>query len=139
VANDIGAALCNYALAQSSVAALVADRAWPDVLKQNAAMPAFTYTVVSDVPEHHLTGMSGISQARVQFDFYADTRKESNDLAEAVRIAIDADRGTLGGEQVRTCHLENTFRFPEQPVNGSGNWRYVTTCDYLVWYVQSTS
>lgn len=140
MANDIGAGINAYLLAASAVRLLVADRGFPDVLPQDLkAYPAYTYTVTSDAPEHHLTGMSGLTQARVQFDCYANTRRESNLLAETIRVTIDSNETTMGGEVVRTCHLENTFRGADQPDDGSDKWRYFTTQDYLVWYVQSTS
>jgi hypothetical protein len=139
VANDIGAGVNAKLLDTAAVKALVADRGYPDILPQGVKLPAYTYSVISDVPSHHMGGISGLSESRVQFDFYASTRKESNDLAEAARIAIDAQRGTFGSEAVRTCHLENTFRAVDPPVDASDRWRYITTCDYLVWYVQSTS
>lgn len=139
MANDIGAGVNAKLLSTAAVKAIVADRGFPDVLPQKVTLPAYTFTLISDVPSHHMGGISGLSEARVQIDCYAATRTIANQLAEAVRIAIDAQRGTFGTESVRTCHLENTFSSPEQPVDGSSEWRYVTTQDYLVWYVQSTS
>lgn len=139
MANDIGAGVNAKVLETAAVKAIVADRGYPDHLPQGCLYPAYTYTVVSDVASHHMQGISGLSEARVQFDFYAHTRRESNALHEAVRIAIDGQRGTFGSEQVRTCHSENVFRSADQPVDGSDKWRYITSVDYLIWYVQSTS
>lgn len=140
MANDIGAGMNTYLLAQAAVKAIVADRGYPDILPESLkAYPAYAYTVISDIPSHHLTGISGLSQARVQFDCYAETRRESNLLAETIRLAIDSNETTMGGEVVRTCHLENTFRSVDEPNDGSDKWRYITTQDYLVIYVQSTS
>jgi hypothetical protein len=139
VANDIGAGVNAKLLSTAAIKALVADRGYPDVLPQDVMLPAYTFTLISDVPSHHLGGISGLSEARVQVDCYAATRTIANQLAEAVRIAIDGQRGTFGSEAVRTCHLESVFSSAEQPVDASDKWRYVTTQDYLVWYVQSTS
>lgn len=139
MANDIGAGLNTHLLAQSAVAAIVADRGYPDVLPEKVQLPAYTYTIVSDDPQHHMDGLAGLSQARVQFDFYADTRREANLLDETVRIAISGQTGTMGDEEVRTCHAQTAFRGTDQPVDGSDKWRYFTTRDYLVNYVQSTT
>ncbi len=140
MANDIGAGMHTYILSQAAVKLLVADRGYPGVLPQSLKrLPAYTYRLISDVPDHHLTGISGLSQARVQFDCYADTRREANLLAETIRLAIDSNETTMGLEVVRTCHLENTFTDEDQPNDASDEWRYITTQDYLVNYVQSTS
>lgn len=140
MANDIGTGMHTYVLAQAGVKALVADRGFPGHLPEALQKyPAYAYRVISDVPENDLQGESGLSQARVQFDCYADTRSGANALAEAIRAVIAGKRGARGNEQVRTCHLENTFQDDEQPDDGSDEWRYLTTQDYLVNYVQSTA
>lgn len=137
--NDIGAGVNAKVLSLAAVKALVADRGYPDALPQKPTYPAYAYTIVSDTPEMHLLGEAGLSQARIQFDIYAKTRKESNAIAEAMRAGINGKNGAWGGETVRTCHLQNTFRSELQPIDGSDQWDYVTSCDYLVIYKQTTS
>lgn len=139
MANDVGAGVNAKLLETAAIKAIVADRGYPDILPQNCLLPAYTYTIVSDEPQHHLQGLSGIALARIQFDFYAKTRKESNALDEAVRIAISGQRGTWGSESIRTCHAQTGIRGMDQPIDASDKWRYYVTRDYLVWYVQSTS
>lgn len=142
MANDIGASLNTHLLAQSGVNSICADRGYPGHLPKDAIYPAFTYSIVSDVPSHHMGGVSGLREARVQFDSYDDgypghvgTRKVCNQLDEAILAALDMQQATLGGTAVRTIQAENRFEDDEEPEAGSDQWRYVVSRDYLVWYI----
>jgi hypothetical protein len=145
MANDIGASLNSYLLAQSSVTAICADRGYPGHLPKDCLYPAYTYSIISDVPSHHLGGVSGLRQARVQFDSYDDgcningnhtgTRKVCNQLDEAILALLDMQRGTLGGTYCNTIQAENRFENDEEPTDGTDQWRYVTTRDYMIWYI----
>jgi hypothetical protein len=136
VANDIGIGLNTYLLAQSAIRALVSDRGFPDVLPQDCVLPAFVYDVFSEEPSHHLSGVSGLRRAEVQFICYATTRKAANELDEAILAAIDMQQGaTLGGVPVRTIQGQSRFSDREPPEDGKDSWRYITTREYLVWYI----
>jgi hypothetical protein len=142
VANDIGVSLNAYLLAQSSVTAICADRGYPGHLPKDTLFPAFTYSIISDVPSHHLGGVSGLREARVQFDSYDDgcdghvgTRRVCNQLDEAILAALDMQQATLGGTAARTIQAENRFEDDVEPTDGTDQWRYVVSRDYLVWYI----
>ncbi|PZR07076.1 MAG: hypothetical protein DI536_28895 [Archangium gephyra] len=68
------------------IAALVAQRVFPDVAPQDAEDPLLVVTVVDRVPELTLAGApeNTLSNARVQIDAYAKTRAEASALATAV-------------------------------------------------------
>jgi hypothetical protein len=132
--NDIGNAISKKLLAEPSVTAITSTRVWPDTLPKNAVIPAVVYSVISNIPEHHLTGAAAIAQARVQLDCYASTRDAANELGETVRLAIDGQRGTWGSQYIRTCHLDNDLADYDYPIDGSDAKRYLRTQDYLVNY-----
>lgn len=70
----------------ASVSALVADRIFPQVVEQGAAMPAVTYTLVFGAPISSLDGFtSTIAQYAVQLDCWAKTHDAAAALALAVR------------------------------------------------------
>jgi hypothetical protein len=142
VANDIVASLNSYLLAQSSVTTICAQRGYPGHLPKGCLYPAYTITKISDVPSHHLGGVSGLRESRVQVDSYDDgcpnhvgTRKVCNQLDEAILAAIDMLQTTTNSTAIRTVQAENYFEDDEPPTDGSDQWRYVSTRDYLVWYI----
>jgi hypothetical protein len=142
MANDIGISINTYLLAQTSVTAICAQRGYPGHLPQSCLYPAFTISKVSDTPSHHLGGVSGLRQARLQIDCFDDkcpghvgTRKRCNELDEAILAALDMQRGVMGGTFVNTIQNENYLEDDEPPTDGSDDWRYSTTRDYLVFYI----
>jgi hypothetical protein len=135
VANDIGASINTHLLAQTGVTAICAQRGYPDVLPKDCLLPAFTYEVISEQPSHHMGGVSGLRESRIQIDSYADTRKQANELDEAILAAIDMQRGTLGGTFCNTIQAQERLSGTDAAVDGSDRWRYVTIRDYLVFYI----
>jgi hypothetical protein len=135
VANDIGESINAYLLGQSTVTAIVADRGKPDGLPQHIELPAYTYEVISDAPSHHLSGVSGLRQARLQIDCYADTRKRANQLDEAILALLDMQRGTFGGTYCNTIQAEDRVPDRDQPIDGSDKWRYIAMRIYMIWYI----
>lgn len=136
MANDIGSSINTHILAQSSVTAICADRGYPENLPQGCLLPAFTYEVISDIPQHHLGGMSGPRMARLQIDSYAATRKQANELDEAIlALFASTPRGTFGGTFCNTIQGQERLSGSDQPIDGSDAWRYIAIRDYLIWYV----
>lgn len=130
--SDIGKAVRTYLLTKSGVTTLVNQRIYPDVLPQNAKLPAVVFFVVSNHPEHHMGGGSTLTQARVQVDCYASTRLGANALGEAIRNAMDGTTGTFGAQFAQTCHLDMRQYFYDPPEDKSDVGRYGETQDWLI-------
>jgi hypothetical protein len=142
VANDIGASITNYLVGQSTVTAIASDRGYPGHLPQSCLYPAFLVRVISDIPSHHMAGTSGLRLARVQIDSYDDgctghvgTRRVANQLDEAILALLDMQRTTFGGTYCNTVQCEDRDETDIEPFDGSDQWRYVTSRDYLIWYI----
>ena len=135
MANDIGISLQTHLVAQSGVNAICADRGHPDNLPKDCLLPAFTYEVISEQPHHHLGGTSGLREARIQFDCYAATRKQANELDEAILAALDMQRATLGGTYCNTVQAQDRISGTDPPIDASDQWRYIAIRDYLIFYI----
>jgi hypothetical protein len=135
VANDVGISINAYLLSQAEVRAIASDRGWPDVLEEKCLYPAYTWETVSDVPSHHMGGVSGLRQARVQITSYAETRAVANQLDEAILAKLDMQQATLGGTPVRTIQAEDRISGADQPIDGGNKWRYSVSRDYMIWYI----
>jgi hypothetical protein len=142
VANDIGASITNYLVGQTTVTAIAADRGYPGHLPADCLYPAFLVRVISDIPSHHLGGVSGLRQARLQIDSYDDgcdghvgTRRVCNQLDESILALLDMQRSTFGGTFCNTIQAEDRDETDIEPFDGSDQWRYVTTRDYMIWYI----
>jgi hypothetical protein len=89
-----------------------------------------------------MAGTSGLRLARVQIDSYDDgctghvgTRRVANQLDEAILALLDMQRTTFGGTYCNTVQCEDRDETDIEPFDGSDQWRYVTSRDYLIWYI----
>lgn len=138
---DIEAALSTYLKASAlNAASTVNGRIYSGVAPQDVAYPRITFTVISDVPEHHMSGASGIGNATVQIDVWAtDSAAASGSLtrrtiAKAVKNAMDGIvGGTFGGMNVGSVAMTNQRNTEERPDNASENAIYRASMDFSIW------
>lgn len=138
---DIGATIRTLTLADSSVAALVNTRMFSDVPPEQVAMPVIVYTVIDTLPNEHLAGIVNASRARIQIDCLADTRLQANQLADAVRLALEKKhRGDQNGQFIHEISLASGEQYAFlRPEVGSDERRFITTLDFFVTYRTTTS
>jgi len=93
--------------------------------------------------ERHMTGTSGISQARVQFAVYAVTAPSRELVGEALREAFDGisaaiDMGT-GAIRTRVLSVSMDSRSNdfEPPTGKDESGTFVRRIDFLAWYEES--
>lgn len=129
---DIRIALRNYLLSDSTIAGLVGEECRPGKRPESDALPAITYTVISNLVEHHLLGSDGQSRARVQFDCWA--RDISDCVALKARIAegLDGFIGTLSGLRIVWSKQVGEIDLHEFAADASDRDLYHVAVDYLV-------
>lgn len=132
---DCSEAVAKYLLTQTAITDLVGTRIYPDVLPEACTLPAIVYSEISDNDNYHLSGVCTAAECRVQIDCYGATRASANAVGRKVREIIgNGTSREMGGMQVLSCHSENGHTMQEQPVNGTDNWRYVRSRDFLIIY-----
>ena len=137
--SDIAKGVRTYLQTKSGVTDLISTRMYPDVLPQNATMPATTISVVSGNSEYNLTGGEGNARARVQIDCFGATRSAVNELAEAIRVELHGYNGAAGSETVQSCLMENKRDLIDQPIDGdSYAVRYRKMIDFSVIHTEAT-
>jgi hypothetical protein len=132
---------------ETDLAELVGSRVYPDALPQAAAMPAVVYYGISGTTLESLAGIVADGELRIQFDAYANTRKEADEVAAAIiaRLKELSQEGvtTIGDDEedeeesngtTRLCDVEVTGpRHDRQPpADGSDDWRYITSVDAML-------
>ena len=90
-------ALYAFLAATAGVTALVSTRIYPQVIPQDAVLPAIAYQRISGPRVHSQSGASGLAYPRFQFTCQAATYSAARQVANAVRAALDGYRGTMGG------------------------------------------
>lgn len=119
-------------LADSAVSSRVGTRMYPGEAPQGVAYPFLTYQVISAQSTQHLGGKSNMHDPLIQIDAWALTAVETWQLANEVRAAIEAFRGTMGSFWVQRIFLDNWQDMPPEPGVKADERVYRRTQDFIV-------
>lgn len=140
MAADVGKALRTKLLGYTAVSDLVGQRMYPDVLVQNATLPAIVYSKISTARDHTTGDVTRLAHARFQFDCYGTSRDSSNDISHAIRTSgICAYQGTTASVYFCGTELDSGDYYDSlSPSDGNQEHRYITRFDLLVHYWEAT-
>jgi hypothetical protein len=93
---SIKAALASHLKHSVAVSAHSEEQVYRGVASRKASGKYIVFTQISGVPARHLSAVSGLKQTMFQIDCWGSTEEEADDLADAVRDALDQYQGTLG-------------------------------------------
>jgi hypothetical protein len=95
--NDVRIPLRALLLADPTVNGLVGGtRIFPVQAQQGVLEPHIVYFRVSEGEDYHLQGPSGLNQTRFQFDSWAQTPDQADNLSRAAHDVLDNYRGPVG-------------------------------------------
>lgn len=94
-------ALQGYLEGHAGVSALVSNRVYPSMLRQNSTLPAVTYTRISGEHDYVHRGPIGRARPRFQIDAWGSTYANVKSVAEQVKLAMMAFIGTFSGVVVQ--------------------------------------
>lgn len=116
-----------------NLSALVASRIYPVKAPPNGVVPPYiTYFKVSTNRVQSMQGNSQLSAVLMQFDCWAKTHQESDDLAEKLRLCIQGFLGTVSGVVIRGILNENQL---EEYDDEAELYRVIT--EYRIWHEEA--
>ena len=120
----------------TACAALIGTRLAPLWSSEDTDFPRVVYTLISNDPQIHMGGGSGWTFQRVQFDIFALTSLECDDIAHAFFNRLHGFRGNITvGTDVRRFGLvkeENQRADPALKSDGSDAVIYRRSLDYFI-------
>lgn len=122
-------------LDNATVEGLLGVRLYGGVAPQDAELPYAVFTVISDVPWHHMEAASRLARARIQLDCYAESYAAVKALAKACREAVDGlDREVTVGSDTNalTIMLEMQADGDNERAAGAELGPYRVIQDYVV-------
>ena len=125
-------ALQYHLVNDTDVKALISSRAYPNVIPQDAALPALAYQVISRPGGMAHDGPTGIAWPRFQITAQADTFSEIVDLTNKVRVALDGFTGTMGGAGGVT--IEGSFVKDVRDGYEFATERETRRLDVIIWH-----
>lgn len=135
---DLNKAVYDYLIADSAVSALVGTRIRPDALDDDDTMPAVLFYRTTGVHETRIDGSTaGLAETRLEVHCFANTRKQANEVAEAVRLAMIDFAGIRSGVNIRTSVVDTgQMQSVDNPVGGTEVYRYVTSQDFRIFFIE---
>jgi hypothetical protein len=109
--------------------AAITTKCYPVKIPQSPVMPLMTYTLITDVPDVHLQGPSGLINARYQIEAWALTYSAAKALAKAIDTALAGYSGTSGTVKIGSILRITGRDWYEEAVDC-----YRIIQDFSVWY-----
>lgn len=119
-------------LATSGVTALVATRVYPGRRPQASALPAIDLARISGAPLYSNDGETGLESARVEINCWGSSYSSAKTVARAVKDALSAFFGTVGGVNFQYILLEDERDLSETGSN-QADYLYRMSLDFTVW------
>jgi hypothetical protein len=115
----------------SPVKALINTRMYPIVVPQSPTFPLITYSTISAIRGHHMTGPDRLPTQRMQIDAWATTFAVARSLADAIRERIDSFKGLMTSTEVQGIFFDTERHLYEQ--DGSTVYFRISQ-DFLCWF-----
>jgi hypothetical protein len=135
---SLKAALASHLKHSVTVSEHSDDRVYRGVARRDAPMPYIVFHQISGVPARHLTAVSGLKQTLFQIDCWGTTEEEADDLANAVRNALDQYQGTLGHGKHTATDATVFIAGPRDdnvpPTHGGRVDKYRALLEATIWY-----
>lgn len=122
-------AILKELLADSGITGFIGERLYYVVAPQDVSNPYIVFSKVSGPREYSHDGASNLARPRFQFSCFATTYYEAKQIAEAIRSAIEAFSGTMGGAggvEVGSCFCVNETDIHDV--------LFHVAVDYLIWH-----
>lgn len=113
-----------------------AARCFPDVPRQGTPLPFVVREEIGGGEQvEHLTGVTDLCQTGMSLWSYGATRKQANELGEAVRERLQRKREIWGSTRiVETGVIGNRDCGVDLPQDGSDTKRYWTRYQFYIWH-----
>lgn len=118
-------------LSDSALVALVGDRIKWGTLTQGSVNPAVVLHLISDVPDYHMLGPSGLVESRIQIDCRGTSKASAKAAANAVQDLLSGYTGTVGSIKFQGIFKDSERSSFEKPTNGSEAF-HLASADYRV-------
>ena len=128
--------LYEYLKVHRLVSAQVGTRIFPQMAPTSATKPYITYDQISSDQQHHMDGPSRLCMATFDISVWSDSSEEMNEVAEAVRLALDGFRSDMLPKQsdITGIFLRNESDDFFQAQDGSQVGDFRKGMEYDIWY-----
>ena len=131
---EVEVAIYNIFKDDASVGAIAGDRIYPALLPQSSTLPAVTYQQLAGPRDHTHDGSSGLVESLWQVNCVAETYKLADELATAVRNALDDYSGTKSSVRIQAAYVTDEGDIPEIVPENPAMTRYIKRLDFEIFF-----
>jgi hypothetical protein len=135
---SIKTALASHLVHSVAVSAHSEERVYSVLARSKARMPRIVFTQISGEPARHLSAPSGLKQTMFQIDCWGSTPDEADNLADAVRSALDQYQGVLGHGKHTATGVTVFISGPRDdfapPADGGRVKKFRALLEAVIWY-----
>lgn len=140
---SLRSALYEYLTSVSAITDIASTRISPaGSYDDTPTYPFIRYQRIDTRHERHLTGGVGKRRERWQIDCYGTDTIVLDNLAEAVREALDNKTGSIGGDNavtIKVAYLEEMADSNEPDNEGGTGHVFRVRMDFIIWYSETTT
>jgi hypothetical protein len=107
-----GKAIYGILNAAAPVTGYVSTRIYPDMAPQNAEYPFIVYRLTGNLPSDTKEGASILDVVEATVEMYSKTYTQAQDIAGAVRTALDRYSGTVSGVEIDSIRFAAAASMP---------------------------
>ena len=137
--NTIETAIFKSLTEESSISDIMGTRLYPLIAPQDATLPYMTYQQISGDRDHVLSGPTGFTKNRFQFNCWATTYGGAKRLFEALRIFWDGFSGTVLSRPIQCSQMENELDSIAKKPGVDVIDRYSKQADFIISFLEPTS
>ncbi|MEY9196636.1 hypothetical protein ABIA16_001752 [Sinorhizobium fredii] len=100
---------------------------------QGTVTPFAVLQVISSRDDYHAQGPSGLTDARVQVDAYAESYLAAKRLSDAILAVLSGYRGTVSGVRLQGGFVDNRRDFPAA-TSGDEKPLFRRSADIIIWH-----
>lgn len=119
----------NAILADGTVTTAIVDRCYFVKLPQKPTYPAVTIELISGDPHNALNELPALTWSRVRVNCWGKTYEAAYELATAVETALNGQKISATGIEVRSVYADGMRDFYEPAVEA-----YYVTQDFRIWH-----
>lgn len=104
---NIAPAIFELLRTDTTVKGLVADRIYPDQIPQDVVYPAIVHFKTEADELTHKGGTRTTHKIELQIEIYCEKYGETEDIAAAVKAALENYNGTVKGIDIQSCYFNS--------------------------------
>lgn len=142
---DVRKAIRAFLLGDAAISTLVGgSRIYPGILPQGVAqtsvVPAVVQNLVTESSDYHMQGGSGLGQARIQVDAWAQSADAAVELANLVYDRLSGSKGTIEfgtNSPLENVVVQGVFQDQGRDDYDATSKLHTRRRDYMVWYSET--